>query len=103
MRAGVKCSGFLPFPPMDPGLLLSPCSALLEGVVAGPKKLPHCSREGDYSATSPRVRYADGGRLLQIFFERSPGMEWNQEQFPYRRDGKSAGSARGIRVALGVE
>lgn len=63
--------------------------------MAGPKKLPHCSREGDYSATSPRVRYADGGRLLQIFFERSPGMEWNQEQFPYRRDGKKRGQCKG--------
>lgn len=43
--------------------------------------LPYCSREGDFSCESPRVTYAQDGRYLRVSFQRSPAMEWNQEQF----------------------
>lgn len=44
-------------------------------------KVPVCSLDGDYSCKSPRLRLADGGRLLQISFSRSASAEWNAEQF----------------------
>lgn len=44
-------------------------------------QLAHCSREGDYSVERPRLRVADGGRLVQMHFGRSPAMEWNAELF----------------------
>lgn len=43
--------------------------------------LGHCSLEGDYSVESPRLRVADGGRLVQMHFARSPAKDWNAEQF----------------------
>lgn len=45
------------------------------------KKISHCSLVGDYSCDAPRVRYAEGGRLLQLRFAPSPAMQWNSEQF----------------------
>lgn len=44
-------------------------------------QIPHCSRDGDYSVERPRLRVADGGRLVQLHFARSPAMEWNAELF----------------------
>ena len=44
-------------------------------------KIAHCSREGDYSCESPKVRFAEGGRLMQLRFAPSPAMQWNNEQF----------------------
>jgi hypothetical protein len=49
-------------------------------------EIPHCGREHDYSVELPRLRVADGGRLLKLSFARSPAMEWNQELF-YDRGG----------------
>lgn len=50
--------------------------------------IPHCNEDGDWSASSPRVCYADGGRYLKLSFARSQAMEWNQEHF-YNRDRQS--------------
>jgi hypothetical protein len=44
-------------------------------------EIPHINEERDWSASSPRVCLADGGRYLKLSFARSPGMEWNQEHF----------------------
>jgi hypothetical protein len=43
--------------------------------------LGHCSLDGDYSVEKPRLRVADGGRLVEMHFARSPAKEWNSEQF----------------------
>ena len=60
------------------------------------KKIPHCSSDGDWSASSPRVTYSEGGRFLKVKFARSPGMEWNQEHFyNHDRDGKR-GTCKGF-------
>jgi len=48
----------------------------------------HCSLEGDYSCERPRLRLADGGRLVQIGFAQSPSAAWNAEQF-YTRGKRS--------------
>ncbi len=45
------------------------------------ERLPHCSEDGDWSASSPSVTYSEGGRYLKVKFARSPAMEWNQEHF----------------------
>jgi len=45
--------------------------------------------EHDYSCERPRLRFSDGGRLLQLSFARSPASEWNDEHFGGR------GGARG--------
>jgi len=42
---------------------------------------PHCNLTGDYSNESPRILFADGGRLLKVHFSRSPAAEWNAEMF----------------------
>jgi len=62
----------------------------------------HCSLEGDYSCERPRVRFADGGRLLQLSFARSPAAEWNAEQFGARGGvrGKCKGFSFGCRRRL---
>jgi hypothetical protein len=47
-------------------------------------KVPHCNddpRNGDWSASSPKLTYAEGGRYLRVSFARSPAAEWNQEHF----------------------
>lgn len=54
--------------------------------------VPHCNEEGDWSASSPKVTYSDGGRYLKLSFARSPAGEWNQEHF-YNRD---RASVRGV-------
>jgi hypothetical protein len=47
-------------------------------------ELPHCSRELDYSCERPKLRFADGGRFLQLSFKRSSASEWNDELFGSR-------------------
>jgi len=51
--------------------------------------LPYCSRVGDYSRESPRLRYAKGGRLVQLSFSASPAQEWNGEMFYDRNKPRS--------------
>lgn len=46
-----------------------------------PSDIAHCSREGDFSCEKPRLRFAEGGRLVQLRFAPSPAMQWNNEQF----------------------
>src|ERR1035438_7476440 len=60
------------------------------------KPLPHCSAIGDYSCSSPCLSYSDGGRFLRVSFSRSPGMEWNQEQFVSYRDDVRRGVCKGF-------
>ena len=62
-------------------------------------ELPHCSLEGDYSNERPRLRFADGGRLVQLSFARSPAAEWNAEHFGSRGGvrGKCKGFSFGSR------
>src|ERR1035441_4989633 len=60
------------------------------------KPMPHCSAVGDYSCTSPKLSYSDGGRFLRVSFSRSPGMEWNQEQFVSYRDDARRGVCKGF-------
>ena len=62
-------------------------------------ELPHCSLEGDYSNERPRLRFADGGRLVQLSFARSPAAEWNAEHFGARAGvrGKCKGFSFGSR------
>lgn len=50
----------------------------------------HCSLEGDYSVEKPRLRIADGGRLMEIHFARSEASEWNAEMFGSRFGGVRA-------------
>jgi hypothetical protein len=59
----------------------------------------HCSLVGDYSNESPRLRFADGGRLLKLSFARSPSAEWNDEMFGSRGGvrGKCKGFSFGSR------
>ena len=54
---------------------------------------------GDYSCESPRVRFSDGGRFLQLSFARSPASQWNAEQFGSRGGlrGKCKGFSFGSR------
>jgi len=60
--------------------------------------IAHCSREGDYSCESPRVRFAQGGRLVQLRFAPSPAMQWNNENFFDRSPrGKCKGFSFGSR------
>jgi len=62
-------------------------------------ELPRCSLEGDYSCASPRLRFADGGRLVKLSFARSPAAEWNDELFGSRGGvrGKCKGFSFGSR------
>jgi len=58
----------------------------------------HCERVGDYSCENPRVRFADGGRLVQLRFAPSPAMQWNNEHFFDRSPrGKCKGFSFGSR------
>lgn len=52
--------------------------------------IPHCDTQQDYSCENPILRYTEGGRYLRVSFSRSPGMEWNQENFV------KAGGVRGV-------
>ena len=62
-------------------------------------EIAHCSLEGDYSNERPRLRFADGGRLVQLSFARSPAAEWNAEHFGARAGvrGKCKGFSFGSR------
>lgn len=60
----------------------------------------HCDTTFDFSCELPKLRFADGGRLLKLHFKQSPAAEWNAEMF-YNRGGVrgvckgfSAGSRR---------
>jgi hypothetical protein len=44
-------------------------------------KPAHCDTQRDYSCEKPRLKATPDGRFLKVSFSRSPGMEWNQEQF----------------------
>jgi len=57
--------------------------------------IPHCDETGDWSASSPKVLYSEGGRYLKLSFARSPSREWNQEHF-YNFDRASRGVCRGF-------
>jgi hypothetical protein len=46
--------------------------------------------EHDYSCEKPRLRFADGGRVLKLSFARSDAADWNAEQFGDR------GGRRGV-------
>lgn len=65
----------------------------------GRDQTAHCSLDGDWSSSSPRLRFADGGRLLKLSFARSPAAEWNAEMFPGEigRRGKCKGFSFGSR------
>lgn len=62
-------------------------------------EMPHCGTHNDYSCESPRLRFADGGRLVKLSFARSPGAEWNGEMFGNRGGvrGKCKGFSFGSR------
>lgn len=60
------------------------------------KQIPHCGTDGDYSCSSPRVHFADGGRYLRVSFSRSPAMEWNQEHFFKHSDEHRRGVCKGF-------
>lgn len=49
--------------------------------------IPHCNSVGDWSCDAPRLRVAEGGRLLKLRFRLSQAAEWNGEMF-YNRGGK---------------
>lgn len=53
----------------------------------------------DYSCERPRLRFADGGRIIQLSFARSPSAEWNDLQFGGRggKRGKCKGFSFGSR------
>lgn len=59
----------------------------------------HCSTEYDYSCDLPRLRFADGGRLLKLSFARSQAADWNAEHFCSRGGirGKCKGFSFGSR------
>ena len=69
-------------------------------------KLPHCftkvgkkwgeSSGVEYSATSPRVFYADGGRFLKVMFACTPAQEWNREMFGSKPGRKKRGVCKGF-------
>jgi hypothetical protein len=60
------------------------------------KTVPHCDTERDYSCTSPRILYAEGGRYLRVKFARTPAMEWNQEHFYKFSDDHRRGVCKGF-------
>lgn len=39
------------------------------------------NRVGDYSSDLPKIRFAEGGRLMQLKFAPSSAMDWNNEHF----------------------
>ena len=47
-------------------------------------KPEHCNTDIDWSCSAPRLKFADGGRLVKLSFERSPAAEWNAEMFGER-------------------
>lgn len=57
--------------------------------------MAHCSGEHDYSCENPRLVMADGGRYFSVKFQRSPGMEWNQEQF-FKHERAKRGACKGF-------
>src|ERR1035441_7085602 len=59
------------------------------------KPMAHCSGEHDYSCENPRLVMADGGRYFSVKFQRSPGMEWNQEQF-FKHERAKRGACKGF-------
>jgi hypothetical protein len=58
-------------------------------------EIPHCDLIGDFSRSSPRLRFADGGRLVKLSFGQSPAAEWNREMFPPHPD-KRRGVCKGF-------
>jgi hypothetical protein len=62
-------------------------------------ELPHCGVVNDYSRDNPRLKFADGGRLVKVSYSRSPAREWNDEQFFRERGvrGKCKGFSFGSR------
>jgi hypothetical protein len=63
--------------------------------VSSRPEIPHCNLTGDYSRSGARLRFADGGRLLQLSFPQSPACEWNREMFPPDPD-KRRGQCKGF-------
>jgi len=57
-------------------------------------EVPHCSTENSFSNECPRLRFADGGRFLQLSFARSPAEQWNAEHFGER--GGARGKCKGF-------
>lgn len=60
----------------------------------------HCQLDDDFSCDSPKLKYAEGGRLFKLSFARSPAAEWNGEQFvasEVARRGKCRGFSFGSR------
>lgn len=62
-------------------------SGAMPGGVVRKDGIPHCCTEREWSCEGPRLRYADGGRLLKLHFRQSQAAEWNSEMF-YNRGGK---------------
>jgi hypothetical protein len=62
-------------------------------------EIAHCGLEHDYSCSSPVLKFADGGRLMQLSFARSPAADWNAEHFGERggKRGKCKGFSFGSR------
>src|ERR1035438_3877071 len=58
--------------------------------------MPHCSVEGDFSSCFRSLTFTEGGRYLNLKCERSPAMEWNQEQFFKRESEKTRGVCKGF-------
>jgi hypothetical protein len=63
---------------------------------------PHCNLEHDHSCEKPRLRFADGGRVLKLSFARSDAADWNSELFGERggKRGKCKGFSFGSRRRL---
>lgn len=61
-------------------------------------EIPHCC-DRDWSCERPKLRFADGGRFLQLSFARSSAREWNDEMFGERGGvrGKCKGFSFGSR------
>jgi hypothetical protein len=53
-------------------------------------EIPHCSVDHDWSCESPKLRFADGGRFMQLRFARSSASAWNADMFGDR------GGVRGV-------
>jgi hypothetical protein len=59
-------------------------------------KPPHCDLTYDYSCESPRLRYAEGGRFLQLSFAKSPAARWNAQVFGRRALERRRGLCKGF-------
>lgn len=59
----------------------------------------HCDTDRDWSCDRPKLRFAEGGRLIKLSFARSPGGDWNDEIFGVRggKRGKCKGFSAGSR------